>query len=101
MKELERKFTGKGEVGGGFEFEQIDSNGFAYIYKVTSDNSVYYEIFEHRENTMFDCVSYPKLNAFGIWAKTTSDLAKAKEYYTTFTNNVRLRIEERERRNNV
>lgn len=91
MKQLDKKFTGKGEVSG-FNFEQIESNGFAYIYKVTSD-TVYYEVFEHRENTMFDCVSYPKANAFGIWAKTTSDLIKAKEYYTTFTDNVILRIE--------
>ena len=82
MKPLAKYFTGKGEVRG-FEFAQLKSNGRAYLYQVRTpiDNRVHYEIFKHRENTRFNCVSYPGSNVFGDSASTTRDYQKALFLY--------------------
>ena len=68
MKELEKEFEGRGEVSGRI-FKQKLANDNAYLYEVIAeDGSVYYEVFERKINTQFNCVSYPKSNSFGSWA---------------------------------
>ena len=83
MKELEEEFIGRGEVRG-FQFKCLLMCDKAYLYSVTTEGGVHYEVFERKENTQFDCVSYPKSNSFGVWAFTTVDWGKALakyEYY--------------------
>ena len=67
MKELEENFIGRGEVRG-FIFTQIKKSEYAYVYKVDNGFSVNYEVFFRKENTQFNCISYPSSKAFGIWA---------------------------------
>lgn len=69
MKELEEKFIGKGQVRG-FVFTQIKKSEHAYIYKVETEVSEHYETFFRKENTQFNCISYPSDKAFGTWAWT-------------------------------
>ncbi len=87
MKELEKYFIGRGEVRG-FEFTQLESNNHVYLYQVRTplDNRVHYEIFMHKENTRFDCVSYPGSGAFGDWAVTTRDYQKGLNLYYNMAN---------------
>jgi len=77
--ELQEEFTGIGEVRG-FEFKQMAHSGAAYIYKVQDGDTVHYEVFKRKSNPI--CInfekreysktdkkeSYPKSNAFGMWA---------------------------------
>lgn len=85
MKELEKQFTGIGEVKG-FTFTQIKQNEVGFIYEVESLGSKHYEVFKRRENSRFGCVSYPKSKSFGIWAWTTSDLDRAYSILESFNN---------------
>jgi len=80
MKELEKNFCGRGEVKG-FIFKCLLMSDNAYLYEVKTESSVHYEVFERKENTQFDCVSYPKSNSFGVWAYTTCDWEKALSKY--------------------
>ena len=80
MKQLKENFTGKGQVKG-FTFTQIKKNEHAYIYEVNTGNSIHYEVFKHKENTQFNCVSYPSNKAFGIWAWTCGNLEKANQFF--------------------
>ena len=79
MKQLEKEFIGRGEVKG-FIFTQIKKSKLAYVYKVNCNGSEHYEVFKHKENTQFNCVSYPKTPSFGLWAWTykSYDLAIEK-----------------------
>lgn len=94
--ELPSSFIGRGEVKG-FLFEKVESNGYAYIYKVTAVEGArpYYEIFEHRVNTQFGNNMYPKSNSFGKWAWTTYDLDRAYYYYRKATEKVQKSLEKR------
>ena len=76
MRELEEEFVGRGEVKG-FLFKQLKFEDGVYLYQVTSESSLYYEVFERRGNSQYDCVSYPALKSFGVWAFTTVSLDKA------------------------
>ena len=80
MKELQTEFTGRGEVKG-FIFTQIKKSDKAYIYKVDCDGCLHYEVFKHKENKQFECISYPKTASFGLWAWTYKDLDLAIEKY--------------------
>ena len=77
MKELEKEFIGRGEVRG-FIFTQLIKNEYGYIYQVSNNGNIYFEVFRRKENTQFNCISYPKSPAFGIWAwsKTTFEDAQ-------------------------
>lgn len=90
MRELEEVFYGKGQVKG-FKFTQIKKTENAYLYRVDTGQSKHYEIFERRENTRFNCVSYPSNKSFGLWAKTTHDYNTALEYLDHFDTSVSLR----------
>jgi hypothetical protein len=80
MKQLQENFIGRGEVKG-FIFTQIKKSDKAYIYEVNCDGFVHYEVFKHKENNQFNCVSYPKSLSFGLWAWTKSTLEKAIELF--------------------
>ena len=68
MKRLAETFTGRGEVKG-HSFTQVAKNPKAFIYNVKiSPTLEVYEVFKRKENTQFDCESYPTSKAFGIWA---------------------------------
>jgi hypothetical protein len=87
VKKLEKNFIGIGEVKE-FNFTQVYSSEFAYIYKVGSDR-INYEVFERRNSPV--CIDfeeriysetefkeiYPKANAFGVWAWTFKNVQSA------------------------
>jgi hypothetical protein len=91
MKELETTFTGRGEVKG-FTFNQIKKNDHAYIYLVDAGKDKYFEVFERKENTQFDNVSYPGSKSFGISAWTTTSLKDAVQKFNEITQNVQNRL---------
>lgn len=76
MKELAEYFSGKGQVKG-YVFNQIKRTDNAYLYEVKGDEQIHYEVFERRENALYECVSYPSDKAFGIWAFTCMSMSEA------------------------
>ena len=84
MRELKKEFIGRGQVRG-FLFSQQKKSDYAYIYAVDTGVSTHFEVFKRKENSRFDCVSYPSNNAFGKWAKTTSDYDTALYYFDEYT----------------
>ena len=92
MKQLEEEFKGKGQVRG-FKFTQIKKTENAYLYRVDTGDSKHYEIFEKKENTQFNCISYPSNKAFGVWAKTSSDYNRALDILEVLDTKVTLRKE--------
>ena len=86
MKNLEKTIIGKGEVKG-FLFTQIQTSDKAYIYKVDTGCSIYYEVFKkkHKTNSKRDC--FPTAKAFGIWAWTYKPFEKAIEKFNQLNNN--------------
>jgi hypothetical protein len=80
MKQLEKEFMGRGEVKG-FKFTQLFASSAAFLYKVCSGSSERYEVFLRKENTQFECISYPSSKAFGVWAWSFQTLEKAIERY--------------------
>lgn len=80
MKELEEEFIGKGQVKG-FRFTQLEQSRNAYLYEVNTGHSIQYEVFYRKENSRFNCVSYPSNKAFGVWAWTYSDFEKATRIF--------------------
>jgi hypothetical protein len=80
MKQLEKNFIGKGQVKG-FIFTQIKKSDNAYIYEVVDGSNLRYEVFNHKLNTRFGCVTYPSNKAFGIWAFTTPSFKRALEIF--------------------
>lgn len=92
MEELELSFIGKGEVKG-FMFTQIKRNDCAYLYEVKNDSNVWYEIFERRINTQYNCLSYPRSNAFGSWAFSNPFKDRANEIFEELTIRVNNRLE--------
>lgn len=80
LKELQTKFTGRGEVKGIiFTQELVSDNG--YIYRCEMNDSVYWEVFKRRINKHFNNVTYPNGNAFGKWAWTYQNIEKALEKF--------------------
>lgn len=95
MKELPIEFTGKGEVRG-FRFRQLERTENAYLYEVTTETGIHYEVFERRQNPRFGAVSYPGSKSFGIWAYSIRKLDKAKkklEYLNSKTRIDRKRLQ--------
>lgn len=83
MKELEKEFIGKGQVKG-FLFTQVKKTEHGYIYQVSDNGNLRYEVFKRKLNTRFECVSYPSNNSFGIWAFATPILERAEEILLDF-----------------
>ena len=92
MRELREVFEGKGQVKG-FKFTQVKKTEHAYLYRVDTGVSIHYEIFERKENTQFNCVSYPSNKAFGLWAKTTSNYNNALDILDIIESKVIARTE--------
>lgn len=92
VKELEKEFNGRGEVRG-YRFTQRAFNGYAYVYEVRGieEGTCWWEVFERKVNTQFDCVSYPTSKAFGRWAFTSMHPTKTKELFARVTENVKNR----------
>lgn len=67
MKELQLEFIGRGQVKG-FIFTQKNKSDYGYIYEVNTSTSIHYEVFKRKENSQFNCISYPSDKAFGFWA---------------------------------
>lgn len=76
MKQLKLSFIGKGQVNG-FIFTQIKKSEHGYVYKVDTGHSVHYEVFKHKENKQYNCVSYPSNKGFGLWAWSFQNKEKA------------------------
>lgn len=86
MRELQEEFIGKGQVKG-FTFTQIKKSEHGYIYEVNTKDNIHYEVFYHKENKLYECVSYPSNKAFGVWAWTCRALDIAED----ILNNITLR----------
>jgi len=80
MKELKEYFVGIGQVKG-YIFNQIKATKYAYLYEVSENNVIHYEVFKRNENTLYDCVSYPTDKAFGVWAWTCMSLERAENKF--------------------
>jgi hypothetical protein len=93
--EIEKEFIGIGEVSG-FKFTRIGRTDAAYCYEVAQEGvNTHYEVFR-RKNTPV-CIdfekriysetefkeTYPKSNAFGVWAWTCSDVNKALNFMSS------------------
>lgn len=80
MKNLDKIIVGKGEVKD-FIFTQHNQSNRAYIYKVDTGCSIYYEVFKktYRVNSKRHC--FPTSKAFGKWAWTFTTLEKAIEKF--------------------
>lgn len=65
----------------GLSLPKLKKNDNAYIYKVVDSGILRYEVFKHKENTRFECVTYPSNKSFGIWAFTTPLLCRANEIF--------------------
>jgi hypothetical protein len=86
MKKLNEIIAGRGSVKGKV-MKRIRGSSYAYLYECTGENfSTHYEVFRHKENTYFDCVSYPGDEAFGKWAWTYKSIDDAMfKYYEIST----------------
>jgi hypothetical protein len=82
LQVLKTQFNGKGEVRG-YYFTQLEKGSNSYLYEVKNEEngSIHYEVFKEKINTRFNCISYPKSNAFGIWAWTKLDKQEAKNLF--------------------
>jgi hypothetical protein len=90
MKPLPLEFEGRGEVRN-YRFEQVYTNGYAYIYAVydKDDNTLsHYEVFEHRENKQYGSVTYPRSPAFGKYAYTIKGIENAERKFEELTERV-------------
>ena len=85
MRELPIEFDGKGSVRG-FKFTQRMKSDKAYLYAVAIGESQHYEVFRRKENKRFGTVSYPRDNAFGVWAWCIHDHARAVEKFNELNN---------------
>ena len=92
MKELKSYFVGIGQVKG-YVFNQIKATKYAYLYEVSENNIIHYEVFKRYENTLYDCVSYPTDKAFGIWAWTCMSLEIAENKFNEIELNELLKNE--------
>lgn len=82
MKKLEPTIKGRGEVRG-FTFTRIKETENVYVYEQRFDETgevLGYEVFEKKYNSQFDCESYPKSEAFGVWAYSVGDIDKTEVY---------------------
>jgi len=85
IKELEKQFTGTGEVKG-FKFTQMLFTQHAYLYEVNSGEQIHFEVFKRLKSPV--CIdfekriysdtefkeTYPKANRFGVDAFTKTNV---------------------------
>ncbi len=92
MRELKKEFIGRGQVKG-FRFTQIKQNQYGFLYQISDDINTWYEVFHKKENSRYNCMSYPSNKAFGVWAWTYHTLCKAESKFTEITEDGFLRAE--------
>jgi len=80
MKELKEYFVGIGQVKG-YIFNQIRATKYAFMYEVSENNVIHYEVFKRVENRRYRCISYPTDAAFGVWAWTCETLERAEDKF--------------------
>lgn len=62
----------------GFVYIQEFAGTSGYVYRQEFNGQIVgFEAFLRKENSQFNCVSFPGDNAFGIWAWTTKTLEGA------------------------
>lgn len=82
IKELPEQFEKETGEMGGYSFTQIERSAFAYIYeKQHKGGRASYEVFKRKVHTQFNTVSYPRSNAFGVWAWDIPTLKDAKNKF--------------------
>src|SRR5690606_5062146 len=85
-RELPLEFEGIGEVKG-YLFRQVYFKKDWYVYQVSRENETsHFEVFKRQESLMSknpfakeNYISYPKSNAFGVWAWTANNVEHAIE----------------------
>jgi hypothetical protein len=97
IKELENEFIGTGEVKG-FKFRKLAFNEHAYLYEVSQNDVIHYEVFKHLKSPL--CIDfdkriysevdfrevYPKANSFGKTAFTFGNLKDAAKKMDEINN---------------
>lgn len=98
VKLLQEEFVGRGEVRG-FLFSQRAKSEYAYIYEVKCvDGGVsYFEVFERRENKLFQQESYPGSKSFGFWAWTFPTFNRAYDKFEELNEELKQKQSESER----
>lgn len=98
VKLLQEEFVGRGEVRG-FLFSQRAKSKYAYIYEVKclDGASSYFEVFERRENKLFQQESYPGSKSFGFWAWTFPTFARAYDKFEELNKELKQKESESER----
>lgn len=76
MKELFKEFIGTGEVKG-FKFFQKRATEKAYLYEVSDEGKIHYEVFQKRVNERYGNICKPTSKSFGIWAWTYRNYQEA------------------------
>lgn len=73
MKELEIEIKKNG-----FKYKQVFKNEIGFVYaQHLGGKIIAYEAFYRKENTMFNCVSFPGNEAFGLWAWSCGTIERA------------------------
>ena len=97
MQLLEKEFIGGGETRG-FTYSQVKSSERAFLYRVSSEEDSWFEIFERKVQQEGDVVRmgvnihhickelYPNSKSFGVWAWTTSNPTRAEELFSRIDN---------------
>ncbi len=68
----------------GFTYKQVAKTDKGYIYcQIMNNKIIAYEVFEHKENKLYNTVSFPGNEAFGLWAWTYRTLDEAKNKLQT------------------
>ncbi len=77
MKPLAKEIKGRASKKG-MLLKQLKASKHAYLYECTGENfNTHYEVFKHKENNYFNCVSYPSDEMFGKWAWSFNKLSEA------------------------
>jgi hypothetical protein len=76
MKNLEKQFTGRGEVRG-FKFNQLLEINEAFLYQVENQGAIHYEVIKKVVNPRFNRVSYPGSKSWGLNGWTAYSLEQA------------------------
>lgn len=62
----------------GFLYKQVFKNEKGYVYEqFLNGKSIAFEAFYRMENTLYDCISFPGNNSFGVWAWSCSNIERA------------------------
>ena len=63
----------------GFDYYQELATDTGYIYRQEDNGKIVaYEVFKRKVNSQYNCISFPKDNAFGTWAWSCRTFEEAK-----------------------